>query len=80
MPAWLAWLLPVLLAPAGAIAWTAWSGRSRGPAGTEDTLQAHERFRKAFSEPVPRSSRPSRRPGPATRPAPRPPGRRDPRG
>ncbi len=58
MPAWLAWLLPVLLAPGVAAAWTAWSGRERGPERPEDSVAQHARFRAALHEPgrAPRGS------------------------
>ena len=61
MPGWLAWLLPVLLAPVGAVAWTSFAGRSRGPVEALDSVQAHERFRRAMSTPVPPVQRPERR-------------------
>ena len=64
MPEWLLWLLPVLLAPLLAIAWTAWAGRSRGPVEAIDSVEAYERFRTAMSSPVPQ---PRRRPLPRTR-------------
>lgn len=50
---WLVWLSPLPVATLGAIAWTAWSGRTRGPADTIDSVQAYERFRAAMSAPVP---------------------------
>lgn len=49
MPDWLLWLLPVPLATAGAIAWVAWSSRTRGPADTADGIAAYERFRTALA-------------------------------
>ena len=62
MPTWLLWLLPVLLAPLVAVAWTAWTGRSRGPVDVEESVRAHERFRAAMATPAPpvpdRTSRP----------------------
>ena len=66
MPDWLAWLLPVPLATLAAIAWTAWAGRTRGPAGASETVAEHERFRRALGEAVaPRDSSSSGRVGPA---------------
>jgi cytochrome c-type biogenesis protein CcmH/NrfF len=59
VPDWLVWLLPVPLATLAAIAWTAWSGRARGPEEPADSVQAYERFRQALSSPVP-APRPSR--------------------
>jgi len=63
MPAWLAWLIPVPLATVAAIAWAAWSNRTRGPEEAIDSVQAYERFRSAMSTPVPapRGSRDSGR-------------------
>lgn len=49
MPDWLLWLLPVPVATAGAIAWTAWTSRSRGPADTADAVAEYERFRAALA-------------------------------
>ena len=54
MPDWLLWLLPVPLATAGAIAWTAWSSRTRGPQDTADGVAEYERFRQALARPVQR--------------------------
>ena len=53
MPMWLVWLSPLPIATLGAIAWTVWAGRRRGPERTEDTVQAYERFRAALSTPAP---------------------------
>ena len=53
MPVWLLWLLPVLVAPLLAIAWTAFSSRTRGPVEAMDSVQAYERFRQALATPVP---------------------------
>ena len=60
MPSWLLWLAPVPLATLAAVAWTAWSGRARGPGRTEDSLQAYERFRDALGGP-PAPPTPTRR-------------------
>ena len=49
MPDWLLWLLPVPLATAGAIAWTAWSSRARGPKDAADGVEAYARFRAALA-------------------------------
>ena len=49
MPTWLMWLSPVPLATLAAIAWTAWSGRSRPPAEVADSVAAYARFRAALS-------------------------------
>ena len=51
MPSWLLWLAPVPLATLGAIAWTAWSTRSRGPAEASESVAAYERFRNALATP-----------------------------
>ncbi|HVE74254.1 MAG TPA: hypothetical protein VNA30_04070 [Mycobacteriales bacterium] len=53
MPAWLVWLLPIPLATMAAIAWAAWSSRTRGPEEAADSVLAYERFRAALSTPVP---------------------------
>ena len=53
MPDWLLWLLPVLLAPLVAVAWTAFASRTRGPVEAIDSVQAYERFRQALATPVP---------------------------
>jgi cytochrome c-type biogenesis protein CcmH/NrfF len=52
-PAWLLWLLPVPAATLLAVAWTAWSGRARGPEEPEVSVRAHERFRRALAAPLP---------------------------
>ena len=49
MPDWLLWLLPVPLATAGAIAWAAWSSRTRGPQDAADGVAAYARFRAALA-------------------------------
>lgn len=49
---WLVWLSPVPAATLGAIAWTAWSGRTRRPAQAADSVAAHERFRAALAAPA----------------------------
>lgn len=54
MPSWLLWLAPVPLATLGAVAWTAWSGRTRGPAEGTASVAAYERFRSALATPPPR--------------------------
>ena len=61
MPDWLLWLLPVLLAPLAAVAWTAFSSRTRGPVEAIDSVQAYERFRQALAAPVPTPGARSRR-------------------
>ncbi len=61
MPVWLLWLLPVLLAPLLAIAWTAFASRTRGPVEAMDSVQAYERFRRALATPVPVPRERSRR-------------------
>ena len=52
MPDPLLWLMFPLLATLAAIAWTAWSGRARGPEQPADSIEAHERFRRALSSPI----------------------------
>ena len=49
VPDWLLWLLPVPLATAGAIAWAAWSSRTRGPQDAADGVAAYARFRAALA-------------------------------
>jgi len=49
VPDWLLWLLPVPLATVGAIAWGAWSGRTRGPQDAADSVAAYEKFRAALA-------------------------------
>ena len=61
MPVWLLWLLPVLLAPLLAIAWTAFASRTRSPVEAIDSVQAYERFRQALATPVPTPRTRSRR-------------------
>ena len=53
MPDWLLWLLPLPLSVLAAVAWTAFSSRSRGPVEAIDSVQAYERFRQALATPVP---------------------------
>jgi cytochrome c-type biogenesis protein CcmH/NrfF len=60
VPEWLLWLLPVPVATAGAVAWTAWSSRSRGPQDAADGVAAYERFRAAFAAPAAAGDRPER--------------------
>lgn len=63
MPAWLLWLSGIPAALVGAIAWTSWSNRSRGPEQAIDSVQAYERFKTAMSasttppRPVPQEPR-----------------------
>lgn len=52
MPDPLLWLMFPLGATLAAVAWTAWSGRARGPERPADSIEAHERFRRAMSAPV----------------------------
>ena len=70
MPSWLLWLSPVPLATLGAIAWTAWSGRRRGPGDTRASVQRHERFRAALAVPPPSGTAPrsDAPPGPSSDP------------
>lgn len=51
MPEWLLWLVPVPLATLAAVAWTSWAGRTRAPAGPEESVKAYERFRAALAVP-----------------------------
>lgn len=60
MPAWLLWLSPLPLATLGAIAWTSWTSRSRGPAPAIDSVEGFERFRSALTNPLPSSGQPSK--------------------
>ena len=57
LPDWLLWLLPLPVATLGAVAWASWSSRTRGPEATSDSVQAHERFRRAMDRPVPPARR-----------------------
>ena len=52
VPAWLLWLLPVLLAVPVTVAWLSWTGRARRPVGTADTVAGFERFRDALARPM----------------------------
>ena len=61
MPAWLVWLLPVPVMTIAAMAWAAWTGRSRGPVEAAASVQAHERFRAALAAPMPPQVEGSRR-------------------
>ena len=36
-----------------AIVWVHWSQRPRGPIGTQESVEAHERFKAAFAAPAP---------------------------
>jgi cytochrome c-type biogenesis protein CcmH/NrfF len=49
LPDWLLWLLPVPLATVGALLWTAWTSRARGPQDAVDGVAEYERFRRALS-------------------------------
>ena len=60
LPVWLLWLLPVPLATLCAIAWAAWSSRTRGPVEAEESVRAHERFRAAMAAQVSRPEAPER--------------------
>jgi len=62
VPAWLLWLSGIPIATVGAIAWSAWSGRARGPEKALDSVQAYERFRAAMANPTP-GLPPRREPG-----------------
>jgi cytochrome c-type biogenesis protein CcmH/NrfF len=53
VPVWLLWLLPVLVAPLLGVAWTSWTGRTRGPVEVADSVEQYERFRAALAAPVP---------------------------
>ena len=52
VPDWLLWLLPVPVATAAAIAWAAWSSRTRPPEDTADGVAAYQRFRTALAPPA----------------------------
>jgi len=52
VPDWLLWLLPVPTTTGLAIAWSAWTSRTRRPGTTQDRVQEHERFRAAMARPV----------------------------
>ena len=52
MPDPLLWLMFPLLVTLAAVVWAAWSGRARGPAQTDDSIAAHERFRRAMAAQV----------------------------
>ena len=62
MPDWLLWLLPVPVTTGAAIAWVAWTSRTRGPGAAQDSVQEHERFRAAMARQV--EPRPLREPPP----------------
>lgn len=47
----LLWLIPIPIAAAAAVAWGAWSSRTRRPDEAYDTVAAHDRFRAALSQP-----------------------------
>jgi len=49
--AWLVWLLPVPVATLCAVAWAAWSTRTRGSADPADSVADYERFRRALAAP-----------------------------
>jgi hypothetical protein len=49
----LAWLAIPVVALLLAVLWVMWSGRERPRADTHETLEEHERFKRAFdSEPL----------------------------
>ena len=52
MPDWLLWLLPVPITTGVAIAWVAWTSRTRGPGAAQDSMSEHERFRAAMARSV----------------------------
>jgi len=62
VPDWLLWLLPVPATTGAAIAWVAWTSRTRGPGAAQDSVQEHERFRAAMARQV--EPRPLREPPP----------------
>ena len=53
LPDWILWLLPVPVATLAAIAWAAWTSRSRAPVDPADSVREYERFRAAMAAPVP---------------------------
>jgi hypothetical protein len=53
---WLVWLLPVPVATLCAVAWVAWTSRTRGPVDPADSVADYERFRRALASP-PRDGR-----------------------
>jgi len=62
VPDWLLWLLPVPVTTGAAVAWVAWTSRTRGPGAAQDSVSEHERFRAAMARQVgprePREPRP----------------------
>jgi hypothetical protein len=46
----LLWLAAPVAATLAAIGWAHWSTRERGPAETEETVAAYERFRSAMDK------------------------------
>ena len=50
LPDWLLWLLPVPVATCAAVAWTAWTSRTRGPGSAQRSVREHERFRAALAQ------------------------------
>ncbi len=53
LPAWILWLSPVIVAPLIAVFWISWYSRPRGPVEAMLTVQQHDRFRAALTQPVP---------------------------
>ncbi|MCU1599585.1 MAG: hypothetical protein JWO22_294 [Frankiales bacterium] len=53
LPAWILWLSPVIVAPLIAVFWISWYSRPRGPVEAMQTVQQHDRFRAALTQPVP---------------------------
>ena len=53
MPAWLLWFSPIIILTSLAVLWTSWASRPRGPVKVSTSVEAHERFRAALSQPTP---------------------------
>jgi hypothetical protein len=57
LPAWILWLSPVIVAPLIAVFWIAWYSRPRGPVEAMQSVQQHDRFRAALTQPLPEPRR-----------------------
>jgi hypothetical protein len=73
----LLWLIPIPVAAIAAVAWGAWSSRTRRPDEAYDTVAAHDRFRAALAAPprptAAQNPKPSMPSSPSTPPVAAPP-------